>query len=97
MTRFFKKSKNTLFRDHFGPFSPKFVQEYKKGLCQFLNITIIYHCAIIIIPEKNAKLKDKWINNSDFTETSLGQGQIQCVMQKMHIKTRTIIQLMQIL
>ena len=74
------------------------MQEYKKGLCQFLNITIIYHYAIIIIPEKHyAKLKDKWTNNSDFTETSLGQGQIQCVMQKVHINTRTIIQLMQTL
>ena len=48
MTKFFKKSKTKLFVDHFGPFPQNLVDNevsWKKGLCQFLNIPIIYHHA----------------------------------------------------
>ena len=46
--KIFQKIQKNLFLGHFGPFSPKF--QYKrifleKGLCQFLNIPIIYHGA----------------------------------------------------
>ena len=48
MTKFFKKSKKTLFWDHFGHFLAKFGEKMdflgKKGR-QFLNIPIIYHHA----------------------------------------------------
>ena len=48
MTKFFKKSKILLWT-HSGPFLPKFGRKnkfsWKKWLCQFFNIGIIYHCA----------------------------------------------------
>ena len=42
MTKFFKKSK-TLFWGHFAQIWEKINFPGKKGLCQFLNIRIIYH------------------------------------------------------
>ena len=48
MTKFFKKSKKNLFWGHFGPFLPNLGKNefsWKKELCQFLDIPIIYHCA----------------------------------------------------
>ena len=39
MAKFFKKSKKSHFRAILSPFS------WKKGLCQFLNVPIIYHLA----------------------------------------------------
>ena len=67
MTKFFKKSKTKLFVDHFGPFPPNLVDNevsWKKGLCQFLNIPIIYHHA------KNQKKK----KSGDFIGPSVGIG-----------------------
>ena len=48
MTKFFKKSKKTYFGAILGPFCPNLGKNefsFKKGLCQFLNIPIIYSFA----------------------------------------------------
>ena len=48
MTDFFKKSKKSYFGVIFGTFCPnlgKKIFSWKKGLCQFLDIPILYHCA----------------------------------------------------
>ena len=48
MTKFFKKSKEAYFGAIFGPFFPNLGKNefsWKTGLCQFLNIPIIYDCA----------------------------------------------------
>ena len=42
---FFKISKKPLFQRHLGPFLGKNIFWGIKGLCQFSNIPIIYHCA----------------------------------------------------
>ena len=54
--KIFQKIQKTLFWDYFGPFFPKFGQKCKKGICQFLNITVLYHHA------KNQKklIKNSW-------------------------------------
>ena len=44
MTKLFKKSKKTFLGVNSGPFCPNFGKN-KKEFCQFLNISIIYHCA----------------------------------------------------
>ena len=41
--KIFQKIQKALFWGHFGPFLPKFAG--KNGLCQFLDIPIIYNCA----------------------------------------------------
>ena len=48
MTKFFKKSKKPYFGAILGPFFQDLGKNefsWKKGLCQFLNIPIIYHHA----------------------------------------------------
>ena len=58
MTTFLKKSKKPYFGAILGTFSPNFGNNEfsrKKGLCQFLNILIIYHCA-----KNKKKLKDQY-------------------------------------
>ena len=49
MTKVFKKNpKRTYFGDILGPFYPNLGKNefsWKKELCQFLDIPIIYHCA----------------------------------------------------
>ena len=64
-TKFFKKSKKTYFGAILGLFSLNLGKNefcWKKGLCQFLNIPLIYYRAKSQkkrgIPEKNAKLTD---------------------------------------
>ena len=47
MTKFFKKYKKTYFGPILGTFCPNLDKNkfpWKKGLCQFLNIRIIYRC-----------------------------------------------------
>ena len=47
MTKFFKKLKKNYFVTILGPLCPnlrKKIFSWKKGLCQFLNIPIMYHC-----------------------------------------------------
>ena len=77
MTNVFKKSKENLFWDHlFYPNLGKNEFSWKKELCQFLDIPIIYHCA------KNQKklLSNFWgehqtdgqTENSDFIGPSVG-------------------------
>ena len=83
MTKFFKKCKKPYFGVIWGNFSPSLGENefsWKKGLCQFLNIPIIYHGAKILkilqlISDKNAELlMDRQTENSDFIGPSLGQG-----------------------
>ena len=48
MTKFFKKSQKPYFVAILGPFWPNLDKNefsWKKGLCQFLDILIIYHRA----------------------------------------------------
>ena len=67
MKNSFKKSKKNLIWGHFGPFLPKLGKNefsWKKELCQFLDIPIIYHRAKIskkywAISEENSKLTDR--------------------------------------
>ena len=67
MKNSFKKSKKNLIWSHFGPFLPKLGKNefsWKKELCQFLDIPIIYHRAKIskkywAISEENSKLTDR--------------------------------------
>ena len=72
--KFFKIAKKKLFWGHFWSFLSEFGQKgivlEKISLCQFLNISFIYHCAknqknYSAIPEKNATLMDgkadRWI------------------------------------
>ena len=80
MTKFFKKSKKSYFRVIWDKFSPNLGENElscKKGLCQFLNILIIYHGAKILemlTTDKNAKLlMDRHTEISDFIGSSLGQ------------------------
>ena len=67
MAKFFKKSKKPYFGTIWGPFCPTLGKNefsWKKGLCQFLDIPIIYHRAknqkrnYWALSEKNAKLTD---------------------------------------
>ena len=67
MKNSFKKSKKNLIWGHFGPFLPKLGKNefsWKKELCQFLDIPIIYQRAKIrnkywAISEENTKLTDR--------------------------------------
>ena len=67
MKNSFKKSKKNLIWGHFGSFLPKLDKNefsWKKELCQFLDIPIIYHRAKIskkywAISEENSKLTDR--------------------------------------
>ena len=48
MTKFYKKSKKSLFGSHFGHFYPNLGKNklsWKRELCQFLEIPIKYHHA----------------------------------------------------
>ena len=48
MTKFLKNPKRTYFGAILGPFYPNLGKNefsWKKELCQFLDIPIIYHCA----------------------------------------------------
>ena len=65
MTKFFKKTKKSLFGTILGPFAQIWakVSFPEKRPSQFLNIPIIYYCAknkkkLTSIPEKNAELMD---------------------------------------
>ena len=47
MTKFFKKSQKPYFGAILGPFRQNLGKNefsWKKGLCQFLDIPVIYHC-----------------------------------------------------
>ena len=71
MTKFFKKSQKPYFGPILGPFAQIWVKNefsWKKGLCQFFNIRITYHCA------KNQKnlMSHSWENCwRDTPKTSL--------------------------
>ena len=66
----FSKNQKKLFWSHSGCFLPKLGPKmkfsWKKGLCQFFNIRIIYHCA------KNQKnlMNNSWENCSTDTPES---------------------------
>ena len=85
MTKFFKKSKKTYFGAILSPFCSNFGKNefsWKKGLCQFLNISII----IVPLCQKSEKTNepflrkmlncwtDRQTDNSDFIGPSLGWG-----------------------
>ena len=63
----FQKIQNTLFRAILGPFCPnlgKYESSWRKKLCQFWNIPIIYYCAknqehIMTNSWQKAKLTDR--------------------------------------
>ena len=62
MTKFFKKSYFCAILSPFCPNLGKNEFSWKKGLCQFLDIPIIYHRAKNqkkLISEKNAELTDR--------------------------------------
>ena len=77
MATFFKKSKNPNFGAILSNFYPNLGKNefsWKKGLCQFLNILIIYHGAknlrkVTTHSDKNAELlMHKQTENSGFIE-----------------------------
>ena len=89
MTKFFKKFKKPYFGVILDPFCSNFGKNefsWKKGLCQFLNISII----IVSLCQKSEKTNksflkkilncltdrqtDRETDNSDFKGPSLGQG-----------------------
>ena len=82
MTKFFKKSKKPYFGVILDPFCPNLGKNefsWKKGLCQFLDIPIIYYRAKIrknyrTISEKNTELTDGQTNNGDFIGPLVGRG-----------------------
>ena len=80
----FQKQNENIFGCHFSSFCPNFGKSefsWKRWLCQFLNITIIYHRVRIrknysAIPENNIKLEDRkyWqTDSSDFKGLSVGR------------------------
>ena len=87
MTKFFKKSQKPYFGAILGPLCPNLGKNefsWKRWLCQFLDIPIMYHHAKKSekTNEKNAELKDgqtdRWTDrqtgNGDFTGPSVGKG-----------------------
>ena len=81
-TKFFKKSKKTLFCGlcgYFGLFNQIWAKMNFSGkkLCQFLNIPIIYHRAInqrkpkYAIPEENSELTNGWTEKQKDRQTSM--------------------------
>ena len=83
---FQKIKKTTYFGAILNTFCPTLGKNefsWKKGLCQFLDIPIVYHRAknkknYSAFSEKNAKLmdgqKDRQIDNGDFIGPSIGRG-----------------------
>ena len=83
MATFFKKSKNPNFGAILSNFYPNLGKNefsWKKGLCQFLNIPVIYHGAknlrkVTTHSDKNAELlMPKQTENSGFIGPSIEQG-----------------------
>ena len=82
MTDFFKKKKK-LFWGHFGLFCPNLDKNkfsWKKGLSQFLNIPIIYHCAknqkktdVLFLRKMLNQQMEEWTDNCDFAGPFVGQ------------------------
>ena len=69
-------------RTYLGPFYPNLGKNefsWKKELCQFLDIPIIYHCAknqkknCRAISEENTKLTDRQTDDIDFIRPYIGK------------------------
>ena len=85
MTKFLKKSKKPFFQVILGPFYQNFGKNefsWKKGLYQFLNISIIIALLCQKLERTNEPFLRKMLNswtdrqtdNSDLIGSSLGQG-----------------------
>ena len=80
ITKFFKKSKIPYCGAIFGPFCPNLDKNWffwKKGLCQFVNITIIYHSLKIRKKLMTCSWEKCWTDgladSCNFIEPSVGQ------------------------
>ena len=75
MTKYFKKSKKTYFESILGLFCPNLGKNefsQKTGICQILNIPIIYHRTKTHTKTNDVFLKQT--DNGDFIGPSVGQG-----------------------